>query len=254
MALRAWSPEALERRVAGDRGDRARRGLDRRRPRPRPRLPLPRSRRPRVRALLRGRALRRRPTHLRPSLQEPAAALHRPRLRRSSGSTTSTCSPPTSRANREFAVDVLGYRLYERIELDDGTEAGAWMSLTIAAHELIYTRDALRRARPPAPPRVLGRHARGVPARGRHLPRRTASTSRPRRRSTRSPQGFFLYGFEPGGNRDRGHHRRPLRLRPRRAEPSSGPRPSARRARPGASRPSRASTRTARRRSSRAAG
>ena len=28
------------------------------------------------------------------------------------------------RANREFCVDTLGYRLYERIELDDGTETG----------------------------------------------------------------------------------------------------------------------------------
>ncbi len=28
------------------------------------------------------------------------------------------------RANREFAVDALGYRLYERVELDDGTEIG----------------------------------------------------------------------------------------------------------------------------------
>src|SRR5215217_5772701 len=46
------------------------------------------------------------------------------------------------RANRAFCVDTLGYRLYERIELDDGSEAGAWMSATIAAHELIYTRDA----------------------------------------------------------------------------------------------------------------
>ena len=40
------------------RGDRARRGLDRRRPRPRPVLPLPRPRRPPLRALLRVRALR----------------------------------------------------------------------------------------------------------------------------------------------------------------------------------------------------
>ena len=31
-------------------------------------------------------------------------------------------------ANRAFAEDVLGYRLYERIVLDDGTEAGAWLS------------------------------------------------------------------------------------------------------------------------------
>src|SRR4029079_17477644 len=46
------------------------------------------------------------------------------------------------RANREFCVEALTYPLYERIELDDGSEAGAWMSATIAAHELIYTRDA----------------------------------------------------------------------------------------------------------------
>jgi catechol 2,3-dioxygenase len=46
------------------------------------------------------------------------------------------------RPTREFCQDVLGYRLYERIELDDGTETGAWMSLTIAAHELIYVADA----------------------------------------------------------------------------------------------------------------
>ena len=29
------------------------------------------------------------------------------------------------RASRVFAQDVLGYRLYERIEQDDGTETGA---------------------------------------------------------------------------------------------------------------------------------
>jgi catechol 2,3-dioxygenase len=46
------------------------------------------------------------------------------------------------RPTREFCQETLGYRLYERIELDDGSEAGAWMSASIAAHELIYTRDA----------------------------------------------------------------------------------------------------------------
>jgi hypothetical protein len=38
--------------------------------------------------------------------------------------------------------DALTYRLYLRIELNDGSEAGVWMSATIAAHELSYTRDA----------------------------------------------------------------------------------------------------------------
>jgi len=46
------------------------------------------------------------------------------------------------RPTRAFCQDVLGYRLYERIELDDGTETGAWMSVSIAAHELIYVADA----------------------------------------------------------------------------------------------------------------
>ena len=53
VAFRAWSPEALERRVAAIEGDGARGGVDRRRRRPRPRLPLHRPRRPRLRALLR---------------------------------------------------------------------------------------------------------------------------------------------------------------------------------------------------------
>src|SRR5579875_2058105 len=44
-------------------------------------------------------------------------------------------------ANRRFAQELLGYRLYEQVVLDDGTESGAWMSLSIAAHELIYVAD-----------------------------------------------------------------------------------------------------------------
>jgi len=104
------------------------------------------------------------------------------------------------RANREFCVDALTYRLYERIELDDGSEAGAWMSATIAAHELIYTRDAY-----------------GLNGRLHHL----AFWVDTREECLRAAdiwldagieieaapskhaiaQGFFLYGIEPGGNR-----------------------------------------------------
>jgi len=104
------------------------------------------------------------------------------------------------RANREFCVDALDYRLYERIELDDGSEAGAWMSATIAAHELIYTRDA------------LGAHGRlhhvafWVDTREECL--RAADIwldagieieAAPSKHAV--AQGFFLYGIEPGGNR-----------------------------------------------------
>ena len=62
MALRAWSPEALERRVAAIEASRARHGLDRRRRRPRPRVPVHRPRRPPDGALLRDGAVRRRPS------------------------------------------------------------------------------------------------------------------------------------------------------------------------------------------------
>jgi catechol 2,3-dioxygenase len=103
-------------------------------------------------------------------------------------------------ANRAFAEDVLGFRLYERIELDDGTEAGAWMSLTIAAHELIYVKDALGQAG------RLHHLAFWVDTREEVL--RAADLfldndieieAAPSKHAI--AQGFFLYGFEPGGNR-----------------------------------------------------
>jgi catechol 2,3-dioxygenase len=104
------------------------------------------------------------------------------------------------RRDRVFATDVLGYRLYERIQLDDGTEAGAWLSATIAAHELIYTKDA------------YGAHGRlhhlafWVDTREECL--RAADLfldagihieAAPSKHAI--AQGFFLYGIEPGGNR-----------------------------------------------------
>ena len=47
------------------------------------------------------------------------------------------------RANRDFCVDALTYRLCERIELNDGSGAVAWRSTTtITAHEPISIRDA----------------------------------------------------------------------------------------------------------------
>ena len=64
-------------------------------------------------------------------------------------------------------------------------------------------------------------------------------------------QGFFLYAYEPAGNRIEVTTGGRLRLRPGRADRRLDARPSGRRARPGASRRSRASTRTARRPSSR---
>jgi catechol 2,3-dioxygenase len=103
-------------------------------------------------------------------------------------------------ANRRFASEQLGFRLYEQIVLDDGSEAGAWMSLTIMAHELIYVAD----------------HA-GASGRLHHLAwfvdtreecLRAADLlldadvpieAAPSKHAV--AQGMFLYVYEPGGNR-----------------------------------------------------
>jgi catechol 2,3-dioxygenase len=104
------------------------------------------------------------------------------------------------RASRIFAQEQLGYRLHERIELDDGTETGAWLSASIAAHELIYTADA------------YGAHGRlhhlafwvdtreeCLRAADIWLDNDVPIEAAPSKHAI--AQGFFLYGIEPGGNR-----------------------------------------------------
>ena len=104
------------------------------------------------------------------------------------------------RANRTFATDALGYRLYERVELDDGTEAGAWLSATIAAHELIYTSDAYG-----ANGRLhhlafwVDTREEVLRAADLFLEHGVHIEAAPSKHAI--AQGFFLYGYEPGGNR-----------------------------------------------------
>lgn len=103
-------------------------------------------------------------------------------------------------ACREFAHEILGYRVGERIVLDSGEEAGAWLSLSIAAHELTYVLDAYRaRGR-------LHHLAFWVDTREEVL--RAADVfiehgvhieAAPSKHAI--AQSFFLYGIEPGGNR-----------------------------------------------------
>lgn len=104
------------------------------------------------------------------------------------------------RANRDFCVDTLGYRLYERIQLDDGSEAGAWMSLTIAAHELIYTRDALgARGRLHHVAFWVDTREECMRAADIWLDAGIEIEAAPSKHAI--AQGYFLYGIEPGGNR-----------------------------------------------------
>jgi catechol 2,3-dioxygenase len=104
------------------------------------------------------------------------------------------------RPTREFCEDVLGYRLYERIELDDGTEAGAWMSLSIAAHELIYVADAYgARGRLHHLAFWVDTREECLRAADLFLDNGVEIEAAPSKHGI--AQGFFLYGFEPGGNR-----------------------------------------------------
>jgi catechol 2,3-dioxygenase len=104
------------------------------------------------------------------------------------------------RASREFAQEALGYRLYERIELDDGSEAGAWLSASIAAHELIYTRDAYgARGRLHHVAFWVDTREECLRAADVFLDHGIKIEAAPSKHAI--AQGFFLYGIEPGGNR-----------------------------------------------------
>ena len=103
-------------------------------------------------------------------------------------------------ADRTFMADVIGFRLYEINVRDNGTETGAWMSLSIAAHELIYTLD-------PSPLSGRLHHAafwvdtreECLRAADIFLDNDVPIEAAPSKHA--AAQGFFLYGIEPGGNR-----------------------------------------------------
>jgi catechol 2,3-dioxygenase-like lactoylglutathione lyase family enzyme len=104
------------------------------------------------------------------------------------------------RASRVFAQELLGYRLYERIELDDGTEQGAWLSLSIAAHELIYVADAYgARGRLHHLAFWVDTREECLRAADLFVDADVPIEAAPSKHGV--AQGFFLYGFEPGGNR-----------------------------------------------------
>ncbi|MCW5852139.1 MAG: catechol 2,3-dioxygenase [Anaerolineae bacterium] len=102
--------------------------------------------------------------------------------------------------NRDFMMRELGFRLREHKVLNDGTEVGAWLSVSALAHEIAIMRDRLRG------------HGRfhhvcywyGFP---QHLwdvadlfvDRGITIEAGPARHGT--TQAMFLYVYEPGGNR-----------------------------------------------------
>ena len=104
------------------------------------------------------------------------------------------------RPTRDFCQQELGYRLYETVQLDDGREAGAWMSATIAAHELIYTMDAHgANGRLHHVAFWVDTREECMRAADIFLDHNIKIEAAPSKHAI--AQGYFLYGIEPGGNR-----------------------------------------------------
>jgi catechol 2,3-dioxygenase len=102
--------------------------------------------------------------------------------------------------NRAFAQEQLGFRLYEQVVLGDGSEAGAWMSLTIAAHELIYVADhAGAQGRLHHLAFFVDTREEVLRAADLFLDADVPIEAAPSKHAI--AQGMFLYVFEPGGNR-----------------------------------------------------
>jgi catechol 2,3-dioxygenase len=103
-------------------------------------------------------------------------------------------------ANREFAQRVLGYRLHEMVRMDDGRESGAWLSASTAAHELIYTEDAYgARGRLHHLAFWVDSREEVLRAADIFLDNGVEIEFAPSKHAI--AQGFFLYGYEPAGNR-----------------------------------------------------
>lgn len=103
-------------------------------------------------------------------------------------------------ANREFMEKVLGFRLREQVVLDDGTEAGAWISVTPLVHDIAYTLDATgARGRLHHPAFWVDNREDVLRAADIFLENGIFIETGPSKHAI--SHGFFLYVYEPGGNR-----------------------------------------------------
>ena len=102
--------------------------------------------------------------------------------------------------NREFMERELGFMNREHVILDDGTEAGAWISVTPLVHDIAYTLDATRaRGRLHHIAYWLDNREDILRAADIFLENGIAIETGPSKHAV--THGFFLYCYEPGGNR-----------------------------------------------------
>jgi catechol 2,3-dioxygenase len=102
--------------------------------------------------------------------------------------------------NRIFLEDKLGLRLTEQIVLDDGTEAGVWLASNQKSYDLTYTRDLTRtRGRLHHVAFFVDQREDVLRAADIFLEHGIVMESGPHKHAIQ--QTFFLYTWEPGGNR-----------------------------------------------------
>lgn len=110
------------------------------------------------------------------------------------------CLASDIRVNRLFFEDYLGCRLTEQIVMNDGTEAGMWMTLTNKSYDFAFTRDHTgAKGRFHHLTYALDSREEILRAADIFLEHGVPIESGPHKHAVQ--QTFFLYVYEPGGNR-----------------------------------------------------
>jgi catechol 2,3-dioxygenase len=103
-------------------------------------------------------------------------------------------------ACRKFFEDYLGFRLTERIVLNDGSEVGIWLTATNKSYDFAYTRDHTgARGRFHHVTYALNSREEVLLAADIFLENGVFIETGPHKHAVQ--QTFFLYVYEPGGNR-----------------------------------------------------
>jgi catechol 2,3-dioxygenase len=139
------------------------------------------------------------PPELRPSLknQPQRSPAHGVSVRRLD---SVECLAVDIKANREFFGQYLGCRLTEQIVLNDGTETGMWMTFTNKSHDLSFVRDDTgTKARFHHVTYTVDSREDVLRAADIFLENGIYIESGPHKHAIQ--QTFFLWVYEPGGNR-----------------------------------------------------
>ncbi|NNM71471.1 catechol 2,3-dioxygenase [Enterovirga aerilata] len=110
------------------------------------------------------------------------------------------CLAADIKANREFFETYLGFRLTEQIVLDDGREAGMWMTCTNKTYDFAYTLEAHgHKGRFHHLTFALDSREEILRAADIYLENGVHIETGPHKHAIQ--QTFFLYAYEPGGMR-----------------------------------------------------